>query len=470
MDTLNATITREDLAQFDTFEGLPDTVLDWIIEHGEVQAFAPGDTVAERGAEAERMFVLIDGMIEFRFSLGGQLMTSGVWEPGSVTGLLPFSRMQNYSGAAIATAPSRLLFIHRDHFPDLIYQSHELGRRLVGIMSDRVRLTTKNAQQREKMMALGKLSAGLAHELNNPAAAVRRAVEVLRERQSTLPKLAARVASLGVTHAQLCQVDSFRERVESRRAAVSLSTMERSEREDEVADWLEERNVAEPWMVAETVVDAGLGVDDLAEVSACVPAEAFPDVVKWLEGGLAADGLLNEIDAAASRISELVASVKSYSHMDRNPNKQLVDVREGLDSTLTMLGHKLKKKAIAIERRYTDVVPEVEAYVGELNQVWTNLIDNAIDAMGDGGTLTLDVSPQHTYLRICVIDDGQGIPLELQSRIFEPFFSTKEVGEGTGLGLDVVQRIIRRNHGGEVEVSSEPGRTSFEVRLPLPQV
>lgn len=220
-------------------------------------------------------------------------------------------------------------------------------------------------------------------------------------------------------------------------------------------------------MLAETFVSAGLAPADLDAIAGLIPAAALPDVVAWLETSLAADRLLHEIDAASARISELVASVKSYSHMDRAADKQPVDVRQGLDTTLTMLGHRLRQKHIRLERTFEDDLPEIQGFPGELNQVWTNLIDNAIDAMDEGGTLRVQATRDGAVVCVRITDDGHGIPPEIQARIFEPFFTTKGVGEGTGLGLDLVQRIVREQHGGEVHVASEPGRTVFSIELPV---
>jgi signal transduction histidine kinase len=374
--------------------------------------------------------------------------------------------MEQYTGDAIAAKPSRVLVIPEAHFADMLYEIPVLGQRLVGIMSDRVRDSTRNAQQREKMMSLGTLAAGLAHELNNPAAAVRRTTESLRERLTQLPQLAAKLADLGVTEGQVCRVNDVREQTLGR--SVVLSTMQRSEREDAVMDWLDDHDVADSWMLAETLVDAGLTEDDLEAIAASVPPEALLDVLAWFESSVAADRLLAEITDASSRISELVTSVKSYTHMDRDPNKQAVDVRPGINSTLTMLGHKLRKKSVDVECDFAAELPPLQGYPGELNQVWTNLIDNAIDAMPDeGAQLRIEVWPQTNHLCIRITDNGHGIPEELQSRIFDPFFSTKEVGSGTGLGLDIVQRIVREHHHGDINVTSASGATTFEIILPV---
>jgi signal transduction histidine kinase len=241
--------------------------------------------------------------------------------------------------------------------------------------------------------------------------------------------------------------------------------IERGAREDAMADWLEERSVPEANVRAETLVDAGLTPEDVRQATEELPDHALPAALAWVEGGLAADRLLNEIDIATGRISDLVAAVKEYSYMDRAPDRQPVDVRAGIDTTLTILDHKLRRKDIRVERHWSDGVPEVSGYPGELNQVWTNLIDNAIDAMDDGGTLRIEIERAGSHVDVRVIDDGHGIPNDIQARIFDPFFTTKDVGLGTGLGLDIVRRIIEGKHGGSISVDSIPGRTVFTVHL-----
>jgi len=269
-----------------------------------------------------------------------------------------------------------------------------------------------------------------------------------------------------VTAEQLRAVEAMRATVTERMPEL-LSSLERADREDALADWLDEQGVAESWLLAETLAEAGVTPGDLDHLARLVPDAAAGPVVTWLEASLAKRRLLEGIEDAAARISDLVASVKTYSHMDRAPDKQPTDIHQGLDSTLTMLSHRIRKKAIAVERRYADDLPLVPAHPGELNQVWTNLIDNALDAMGEGGTLTLVTRREGVTVCIEIIDDGPGIPDDVQPRIFEPFFTTKDVGAGTGLGLDIVRRIVEQQHGGSVRLASQPGRTACTVSLPL---
>jgi signal transduction histidine kinase len=339
---------------------------------------------------------------------------------------------------------------------------------LVSLMTDRVRESTRLTQQREKMMALGKLSAGLAHELNNPATAVRRNADALDEQLARLPELTRMLLVHGIDAQALERAGAWLTSLKARAAFdASPGAVERSRLEQQVETWLEEHGVSESWTLVEPIVAAGLRPEDLQRLTEGVAVAALSDLITWLAGIIGAQSLARDIRTASGRITELVGSVKIYSHMDRAGDRELTDLREGIDSTLVMLGHKLKVKNIALERSYAPDLPPVSAFAGELNQVWTNLADNAIDAMTDNGTLRVETARDGGTAVVRVIDNGAGIPPDVQSRIFEAFFTTKALGEGTGLGLDIVQRIVAQQHGGTVEVQSEPGRTVFTVRLPI---
>lgn len=459
--------TRDDLRGLPLLQDLPDPVLDWLASHAEHLAFQPEDRFADEGAEAREMFILLEGEARVFIREGSHVALWASYLRGSVTGLLPFSRMTHYGGVMVGMTPGRVLRLSRDHFPEMLALSPELGQRLVGLLSDRVRDATRIEQQRDKMMALGRLSAGLAHELNNPAASVARNAGELLERLSRMPGLVVAVAGCGAGPEALKAVEALREEVAGRPRGETLSPLRRSELEDQLTDWLEDQGVEEPWMLSETFVHAGFRMADMEHLARRVPAPALPAMIQWLEGGIASRRILEDIGEAAGRITHLVSSVKSYSHMDRAPDPEPVDVRKGLEQTLVMLGHALREKRIRLVQEFEDALPEVQGFAGELNQVWTNLIDNAVDALRPGGTLTLRVCSMEGGVMVEVEDDGQGIPPQVLPRIFEPFFTTKDMGEGTGLGLDIVQRIVRRQHRGDIRVESRPGSTVFTVLLPL---
>jgi signal transduction histidine kinase len=462
-------ISVDELRPLPVFQDLPETLLTWLVANGETVALAREESIFEPGAPGDRMIIVVRGAMHLQLLIGTQLFAAYTFLAGHITGMLPYSRMTTFMGRGLAAeADTRLLTVHKDLFDDMLRQSQEFGRRLVGILSDRVREGARAAQEREKMTALGTLAAGLAHEMNNPAAAVRRAADALGDRLCTLPELTARVVAHALTPAQFDIARAVRDRAFERGRHRTLTTLERGREEDAVATWLEGQGASEPWVLAETYVDAGLDISDLEALARAVPKGAAADVLAWVEGMLASERLSVDITGAAERISDLVGAVKSYSHMDRGQDKQTIDLRTGLDSTLVMLGHKIKKKQVTLEREYAADLPKVSVYPGEINQVWTNLLDNALDAVADsGGLIRVEAAREGSSVVVRIIDNGHGIPETIQSRIFEPFFTTKRVGEGTGLGLDIVQRIVTQHHGGHIAVDSAPGRTVFSVRVPL---
>ncbi|MHC4429557.1 MAG: sensor histidine kinase [Planctomycetota bacterium] len=458
-------LTTDELRTVTILEGLPEEALAWLADHGEKIELAPGDRLFERGQPADFMFVVVGGTIQRFEEIGGQWLPVATTRQGEVTGMLPFSRMTHYPGNTVATEASQVLRVRKTDFPEMLHVSEELGRRLVAVMSDRVRGDVRLEQQRERMAALGRLSAGLAHELNNPASAVRRGAAGLSEQ---LARLAALVLDLVRHHVDEAAIGATNELRHLARGRVTgqPSPLDRAELEEELLAWLEDRGVAQAWEIAGTFADEGLTLADLETFAGRVPEAVLGDALAWVGGVLAADSTVAEITSASARISELIASVKVYSHMDRSPEHKPVDVREGLDNTLTMMGHKLKKKSIRLARDYEEGLPPIPANAGELNQVWTNLVDNAIDAIDDGGDLRIEARRDDAWVAVRVIDNGPGIPDEVRPRIFEPFFTTKGVGEGTGLGLDIAMRIVK-THQGYIEVQSRPGRTEMCVRLPV---
>ncbi|HXV59261.1 MAG TPA: ATP-binding protein [Vicinamibacteria bacterium] len=454
----------DELRGLEIFEGLSDDQLAWFCEHGTGFELESGEHMIERGDPADYMFVVVTGTIDGYEEHGGQWLVVASTGRGKVTGMLPFSRMTHYPRYVVAVEPSQVLFVHKRDFQEMLSVSLEVGQRLVASMSDRVRGDVRLEQQQEKMVALGKLSAGLAHELNNPAAAVGRAAATLLEHLVKLPEC---VSGLMGQHLDETAIDAIRQLPTLARPGESatLSPLARAEREEALGAWMEDHDVTDGWKMAGTFTDSGFTVDDLQEFSGKIPASALGDALVWIQCGLVSEGVVAEIASSAERISSLIDSVKTYSHMDRSVEHKLTDVREGLDNTLKMLGHKIDKKGIRLERDYEKDLPQVQAHAGELNQVWTNLIDNAIDALDQGGVLCIEAKSDEHGIVVRVIDNGPGIPKELHQRVFDPFFTTKEVGEGMGLGLDIALRIAR-THRGRIEVHSEPGRTEMRVHLP----
>jgi signal transduction histidine kinase len=333
-------------------------------------------------------------------------------------------------------------------------------------MSDRVRESTTVDQQQDKLMALGKLSAGLAHELNNPAAGATRAANDLIETLKQLRAADMRLCSHDLTEKQQASIDAFESKaIDHTATAKQLNSLDQSDREDEVSEWLESQGIEEPWRLSSNLVEAGIDSAALVRLSGDIPPTAFVDVLSRVNCQLAAAKLASEIKTSTARISELVKAIKEYSYMDQ-ASVQEVDIHKALENTLLILKYKLRKKNITVTRDYAESLPLIKGYGSELNQVWTNLIVNAVDAMSEGGELKVRTKREPTDIMVEVRDNGVGIPASARSRIFEPFFTTKTVGEGTGLGLDTVARIVRK-HRGNIRFESRPGDTCFQVRLPI---
>jgi len=462
----------EALRRVHVFADLPDDQLRWFAENVRDERFAIGEILFRKGDPPDWMAVFLEGeMHAYRDDNAhdSYVYISRAGDPASeVTGVLPFSRMTEFTVTGRAAMATRLLRFPVHLFPELLQRMPILAKRLVGIMSDRVRETTTADQQQDKLMALGKLSAGLAHELNNPAAGATRAAN----------DLIATLAELRGADLRLCRHDFTAEQEEAIRAfeevalehsatTAELNSLEQSDREDLVASWLEDHGVGDPWKLSGNLVEAGIDAAGLERISHGLEKATFADVLARVNAQLAVAKLASEIKVATSRISELVGAIKEYSYMDQ-ASVQEVDIHKSLDSTLLILKYKLKKKSIVVTREYDEELPHLKAYGSELNQVWTNLIVNAVDAMSEGGRLKVRTKREPTDILVEIRDNGSGIPPELRSRIFEPFFTTKPVGEGTGLGLDTVARIVRK-HRGNIRVESKPGDTCFQVRLPLEQ-
>jgi signal transduction histidine kinase len=458
--------TNDELRTLAILEGLPERVLSWLSDHGTRIELATGDRLFTRGHPADYMFIVVEGIIQRYEEIGGQWLVVSTKNQGEVTGMLPFSRMTHYPGHTVATVPSQVLRLNKSDFDELLTVSHELGQRLVAEMSNRVRGDVRLEQQREKMTALGRLSAGLAHELNNPTAAIRRTSGSLAQRLAEQSALSMNMARQNLEQETIDAIEHFRQIACSRKTEEYLSPLIRSDREEELATWFEECQLEDPWELAGAFTDTGLSIKDLEQFANSVSDELLKESIVWVAGSLEIDQMITEIYESAGRVSELVSSVKAYSHMDRSPEHKPTDVREGLDNTLIMLGHKLKQKNIRVMREYHDDVPTIPGNAGELNQVWTNLIDNALDALAESGELFIEIGSDHWGVTVKIIDNGIGIPEDIRPRIFDPFFTTKDVGEGTGLGLDIARRIVR-THRGQIEARSRPGRTEMYVRLPI---
>jgi len=443
------------------FEDQPHEELLWFISQCQERRVATGEIIMREGDVADFMMVMLEGEMRARSEHGSADGPVFVARAGDVTGMLPFSRLKVISVTGRAVLPSHFLAFPVVQFPELFKRLPELVRRLVGLLTDRVRSVTRAEQQHEKLAALGKLSAGLAHELNNPSAAARRSAAALRDCLARLRET-ARTTEIGPEDCGL-----LAEREEEIRATLKPAQFKdefaRVEREEAIQSWLESHKVAEAWKLSPSLADAGLTDAQLASFAAVAGASVGPELTRFATL-LEMERIAEELEHSSARISDLIKAIKEYSYMDQGPMQE-VDIERGLETTLTIMNHKLKR-GIKVIREYTPNLPKVMSSGSELNQVWTNLIDNAADAMKSNGKLTIRTARENDFVLVEIADNGAGIPPEALSRIFDPFFTTKGVGEGTGLGLDVVSRIMK-NVGGHISVSSVPGDTRFQVRIPI---
>ena len=456
----------EALRRVRVFADLPDDQLKWFADQCEDLRYVPGDALFRAGDPPDWMVIFLEGEMHVTWD-DDSLYISRAGDPSNeVTGMLPFSRMTSYTVTGRAATNVRLLRFPAKLFPELMQRIPVLVQRLVGIMSDRVRETTTLDQQQDKLMALGKLSAGLAHELNNPAAGATRAANDLIATLAELRAADMRLCTHDLSAEESVAISSFETKaLEHTANAAHLNSLEQSDREDAISTWLEGHGIEESWKYSGNLVEAGIDAPALDQLASQIPSTTVTDVLARINSQLAAAKLASEIKTSTARISELVGAIKEYSYMDQ-ASIQKVDIHRALETTLLILKYKLRKKNITLTRDYGENLPPIKAYGSELNQVWTNLIVNAVDAMSEGGKLKVRTKLEPNDILVEIRDNGSGIPPEVKSRIFEPFFTTKPVGEGTGLGLDTVARIVRK-HRGNIRFESKPGDTCFQVRLPL---
>ena len=455
----------DDLRKIEVFADLPQEHLAWLVEKLEERRFQPGEVMAREGDPLDHLSVILEGEIRIQRGSGPDALIFRVYA-GQVTGLLPYSRLTHYGGTAQAVLPTRVALLHRSLFPEMVQRIPLLGQRLVALMSDRIRETTRMETQRDKLMALGKLSAGLAHELNNPAAAAQRATASLREALETVRDASIRLARHALSTEQREMITGFEREAGQFSPTIPADPLAQSDREERIASWLEGRHVPQAWKVAPALADGGVDIPKLETLATQVGDEVLCDALVRIASILTIARLISEIEISTKRISDLVRAIKEYSYMDQAA-MQNVDLHQGLENTLTILHHRLKG-GINVVREYDKNLPKICAYGGELNQIWTNLISNAIEAMQGKGELRVRTARELDRVLVEIGDNGPGIPPAVLPHIFDPFFTTKGVGEGTGLGLDTVCRIIR-NHHGEIRVSSHPGDTRFQVYLLVTQ-
>ena len=466
----------EALAELFLFEKLSDEQLAWLAERGEVASYEAGTTIYRVGEPATCLYVLLEGTLSMVMRApGGEIEVNRTDHRGTYAGAffayldLPMAR--SYSTGLRAVTDCRFWVLSAEDFGRAVREWFPMATHMLEGFAIQGMGSQQTVSTRERLVALGTVTAGLTHELNNPATATARAAATLAERLEGLWDELAALAGGGLADGQLAElIGLVRQAVAGRAGQAPLSPLEASDREDELGRWLSEHGVPGAWDLAPPLVAAGVGTGWLDQVAATVPAAVLPHAVAVAAITCEAESLLEEVGEASGRISALIGAAKQYSQMDRSPLQQ-VDVHDGLESTLTMLKHKLET-GIEVVRDYDRSLPKLPAYAGELNQVWTNLVDNAVDAMDgmDGtGRLTVRTAREGDHVLVEIGDNGAGIPEAAAAHVLEPFYTTKPVGQGTGLGLDICWRIVVQRHHGDLRFTSAPGDTRFQVLLPLTQ-
>ncbi len=420
--------------------------------------------LSSKNKPVEGLYVVLSGRIAIFVERGTGRHKMMEWREGSVTGVLPYSRMVNPPGETIAQEPTLVLAVPREDLREMIRECHEITSILVHTMLDRARAFTSSDLHDEKMVSLGKLSAGLAHELNNPAAAIERCAALLEDRLEDAEQATRSLGAARLSDAQLAAVDQVRQACLAKQVHGVRSPIEQAEREEAIADWLADHGLDED--TAEALAETDVTFEALNFIAGAVDRTALNAVMRWAAAGCSVRDLASEIQESAMRISGLVIAIKGFTHMDQAMVAAPVDVGESLSNTITVLGSKARGKQVSVAIDVAGGLPRALGLAGELNQIWANLIDNALDAVKESGRLEVLAHHEKKRVVVRIVDDGPGISAEVRARMFDPFFTTKPMGQGTGLGLDIVRRLVQHNDG-EIAVESQPGRTEFRVSLPM---
>jgi signal transduction histidine kinase len=454
------------LAQHRTIGGAPPEEHAWLAAHGSLRRFDPGEVLAYKERPIEHLWIVLSGTFAILVDRGLGPRQVAEWHGGDAGGLLPYSRMTTPPGDIVMSERSEIVMIGRQHFPELIRECPVVTAALVHVMLDRARVFTSSDLHDEKMTSLGRLAAGLAHELNNPASAAARSAKLLTETLVAAEAASRSLSLSGLTADQLRAIDDMRQMCVGG-VAPMLTPIDRSDRESALASWLEEHG-ADPAASA-SLVDTATTIEGLNALAAEIGSDQFDIAMRWIAACCTSRTLASDIERAASRIHQLVGAVKRFTYMDRQQAPEAVDVWQGVRDSVALLAHKARSKAVTVVLDVQGDIPQALAIGSDLNQVWTNLIDNALDAVRESGHVTVTATRERQFVCVHVTDDGPGIPAEIRQRVFDPFFTTKPVGQGTGLGLDIARRLVRRN-GGDIVVESRPGHTEFRVTVPIAEI
>jgi signal transduction histidine kinase len=453
----------ERLAQHRTLGRAPLEELQWLADHGRLQDYGPGDVLARAGDPVTSLYVTLTGRYSIQVDRGFGPRKVMEWSAGDVGGMLPYSRLAKAPGDVMVSETCAMLMIDSLYFPEMILKCPWVTATLVHVMIDRARVFTSSDLQDEKMASLGRLAAGLAHELNNPASAAARSATRLEDGLERAETASRALGATRLTTEQQAVIDEIRRLCLAQKPG-TLSAMERADWEESVAAWLEMRGLTTE--TAGALTEACVSSETLETLARALPANALGTAIEWIAANCAIHSLVTEVQRASERIHHLVAAIKRFTYMDKPGVPEAVDIEQGLRDTVVVLGSKARAKNISVVVDIASELPRARGFGGELNQVWSNLLDNALDAAPASGHVTIAAAPAPGGIVVSVIDDGPGIPADIRSKIFDPFFTTKPVGQGTGLGLEIAMKLVRHN-GGDLEVDSRPGRTEFRVMVPV---
>ena len=461
---LSTAILAERLSAHRTLGSSPQTQIAWIAAHGALRRLAVGDVLTSKDGPVEGLHIVLEGHLAIYVDRGAGHRKIMEWRGGDVTGLLPYSRIVAPPGDVVAEEPTELVTIPRNDLPAMIRECSDVTAILVHAMIDRARHFTSSFLHDEKLVSLGKLAAGLAHELNNPASAIGRSAGALSQSLDNAESASRALGSSEFTTEQIEVIERVRKACLSAGVQPVLLPLEQEDREDSIADWLKAHNAESS--AAEALAESSITFELLDQIATSLKGQALATALRWIATSCATHLLTSEIQEAASRVSSLVGAIKGFTEMDRAAVPEPVDVGQGLANTLVVLRAKARGKSVGLSFNAEKGLPHINGFGGELNQVWANLVENALDAAEEGGLVELAANHECNAVVVRVIDNGPGVPEEIRSRIFDPFFTTKAVGKGTGLGLDIVRRLVQR-HNGQIELHSRPGRTEFRVTLPI---
>ena len=450
------------IAALPAFQSVPREELEWMVDRGELRQYALSEIPSALGSVIDEMAVLLRGRVALYMDRGGPKRKLMEALPGQVLGVIPYSRINRAPGSTVVEEEGEAFVIHRKHFPSMIFECPELTAALVHHMLDRARNFSSAQLNDDRLQSLGRLASGLAHELNNPASAATRNAQTLAARLDDAERAAWSLSSARLDDAQLAALADVRKTCAS--PVPTRTALEAADREDEISEWLARHRLAGD--SAEALAASSVTIEALERLANVLPAQTLDTAVCWIAAGAAARTAVRHIETATSRIHDLVGAVRGFTFMDREAIAEEVDIARGLTDTIAVLEGKARAKGVTVRLETADGLPRVHGVGSEINQVWNNLIDNAIDAVDREGHVTITASSRSESVFVRVADDGPGVPDAIRTRLFDPFFTTKPVGKGTGLGLDIARRAVHV-HGGDVDFTSVPGRTVFRVRLPL---